>query len=107
MNTKIHSEQIQQITIPSNNIMAIKISTVACTLILINIYNNNNHNESINTLANEWESNEDVWLRSPTTKLIALGNFNRHHCTWEAPHNNHLTSHNRLLNPLLDLIVNM
>ena len=39
VNTKIYSEQIQQITIPSNDITAIKISTAARTLILINIYN--------------------------------------------------------------------
>ena len=107
VNTKIHSSQIQQITILSSDITAIKISTNAQSLLLINIYNDNTRNDSIDTLANEWESNEAEWMRGPVTKLIVLGDFNRHHSTWEAPHNNHLTSHDRLLNPLLDLIVNM
>ena len=107
VNTKIHSSQIQQIPILSSDITAVKITTDAHTLILVNVYNDNNHNQSIDTLANEWESHEDAWLRNPSTELIVLGNFNRHHSTWEAPHNDHLTSHDRLLNPLLDLIVNM
>src|SRR5258706_6348985 len=87
--------------------MAIKIMTNACTLLLINIYNDNGHNQSIDTIANEWETHEDEWTLNPMTKIIVLGNFNRHHRTWEATHNDHLMSQDRLLNPLLDLIVNM
>ncbi len=51
--------------------------------------------------------NEELWTHGPTTEIIILGDFNRHHSTWEAMHNNHLTSPDRLLNLLLDLVVNM
>ena len=87
--------------------MAIKITTNARTLLLVNIYNDNGHNQSIDTIANEWETHEDEWMLNPTTEIIVLGDFNRHHHTWEATHNDHLTSQDRLLNPLLDLIINM
>ncbi len=107
VNTNIQSSQVQQIKIQSSNITAVKITTNTCTLILFNIYNDNNHNHSINMLVDEWDVNEELWTRSPTTEIIILGDFNRHHSTWEAMHNNHLTSPDRLLNLLLDLVVNM
>ncbi len=44
VNTNIQSTQIQQIKIQSNNITAIKIMTNTCTLLLFNVYNDNNHN---------------------------------------------------------------
>ena len=58
-------------------------------------------------IVNEWETNKQVWTANPTTEILLLGDFNRHHSTWEARHNDHLTSTDQLLNPLLDLIVNM
>ena len=91
VNTNIQSTQIQQIKIPSNDITAIKITTNTRTL-LFNVYNHNNHNQSIDILANEWETKEDEWTHDPATEIIVLGDFNRHHSTWEAMHNDHLTS---------------
>lgn len=61
--------------------MAIKITTNTRTLILFNIYNHNNHNQSIDTLANEWDMNENAWTSDPATEIIVLGDFNRHHST--------------------------
>ena len=58
-------------------------------------------------LTNKWETKEDKWMHNPATEIIILGDFNWHHRTWEAMHNNHLMSPDRLLNPLLDLIVSM
>ena len=107
VNTNIQSSQVQQIKVPSSDITAITITTSTRTLVLFNIYNDNGHNQSIDTLANEWDTNEDEWTSAPATEIVILGDFNRHHSTWEAAHNNHLTSQDRLLNPLLDLIVNM
>ena len=107
VNTNIQSAQVQQIKIQSSDITAIKITTDARTLLLFNVYNDNGHKDTINTIANEWETHENEWKPNPATEMIILGDFNRHHRTWEAIHNDHLTSHDRLLNPLLDLIVNM
>jgi len=77
------------------------------TLLLFNVYIDNGNNQGIDALANEWETKENEWLQDPATEIVVLGDFNRHHSTWEAPHNNHLTSQDWLLNPLLDLVVNM
>jgi hypothetical protein len=91
----------------SSDITTIKISTNTRSLIIINIYNNNTHNLTINTLAKEWEMNERTWQNPSPTEIIILGNFNCHHSTWESSANSHLTSPDRLLNPLFDLVVNM
>lgn len=65
------------------------------------------NNHAIETIANEWETHERTWTMRPSTKVVVLGDFNCHHSTWESRLNAHLTSTDQLLNPLLNLIVNM
>jgi len=67
----------------------------------------NDKNDSITTLSDAWEVQENEFKPTLTTELILLGDFNRHHPTWEGNANSHLTSPDRLLNLLLELIVNM
>ena len=107
INTKIPSESVTQIPIESNDITAIQIQTPHHTLTVINIYNANNNNDTINTLSDTWEERENEFMPTPRTELILLGDFNRHHSMWEDLANEHLTSSDRLLNPLLELIINM
>jgi ribonuclease HI len=107
ISTNIDSSQIQQINIQSSDITAVQINANARSLLLFNVYNDNTNNHAIETIANEWETHEQVWTAKPTTEILLLGDFNRHHSTWEARHNDHLTSPDHLLNPLLDLIVNL
>jgi hypothetical protein len=71
------------------------------------MYNDTDKNNTIDTLANAWAEHENKWLANQNMEIIILGDFNCHHSTWEARTNSHLTSLDRLLNPLLDLIVNM
>jgi hypothetical protein len=106
-NTNIASSQIQQISLQCSDITAIRITTPTRSLLLFNIYNDNTNNDTINTLANEWELRENEWSTLPATEILVLGDFNRHHSTWETRRNAHLSSPDCLLNPLLDLIVNM
>ena len=107
VNMKFPSESVTQILIDSNNITAIRIHTQHHTLTIINIYNANDKNNSITTLSDAWEAQENEFKPTLTTELILLGDFNRHHPTWEGNANGHLTSPDRLLNPLLELIINM
>ena len=108
INTRIDSSQIQQINIQNSDITAAKISTNDRAIIIINIYNDINHNGNIDAIAEEWANNENNWAPDDgSIELIIMGDFNRHHSTWESNTNNHLKSPDRLLNPLLDLIVNM
>ena len=107
INTKIPSESITQIPINSNDITAIKIQTQHHTLTIINIYNMNDKNDTITILSDAWEARENEFIPTANTELILLGDFNRHHPMWEGYANEHLTSPNRLLSPLLDLIINM
>ena len=108
INKKIDSSQIQQIDIPSSDITAVKITTENHTLILINLYNNIHHNHNIETIANTWNTHENNWTRgNGQAEIVLLGDFNRHHSIWEPSKNDHLKSPDQLLNPLLELIVNM
>ncbi len=56
-------------------------------------------------MGNKWRQ-VDVWSHHGSHCTGRLQPAS-HISTWEAMHNNHLTNPNRLLNPLLDLIVNM
>jgi hypothetical protein len=87
--------------------MAVRIHTQHHTLTIINVYNANENNNTISSLSDAWEKHKLDFLPMPSTKLILLGDFNRHHPTWEGNENAHLTSPDRLLNPLLELIINM
>jgi hypothetical protein len=107
VNTKFPSESVTQIPIKSNDITAVRIRTQHHTLTIINIYNANEHNNTLSTLSNAWETRETDFIPTTLTEMILLGDFNRHHPTWEGNMNEHLTSPNRLLNPLLKLIINM
>ena len=107
VNMKIPTESITQIPIDLNDITAIKIQTQHHTLTIINIYNANENNDTITILNDTWEAQENEFIPNTNTELILLGDFNRHHPMWEGNANEHLTSSNRLLNPLLDLIINM
>ena len=107
VNTKIPSESIVQIRIESSDITAITMRTSERPLTIINIYNANEHNDTIDTISEQWEQHERTFRPGPSTEILLLGDFNRHHPTWEPANNAHLTSPDRLLNPLLDLIINM
>ena len=107
VNTNIPTESITQIPIDSNDITAIKINTKHKTLTIINVYIANNNNDAITALQDAWETRETEFMPTTNTELLLLGDFNRHHPTWEGISNAHLTSPDRLLNPLLDLIINM
>ena len=107
INTNIPSGQVSQIVVQSSDVTAMRIETTSRPLILINIYNDNTHSRSIDAISNEWTTHEGTWLSNPDTELLILGDFNWHHSTWEVCNNAHLTSQDRLLTPLLDLVVNM
>ena len=107
VNTNIHSKQVSQIGIQSTDVTAIQIHTNSRMVILINVYNDNTHSHAIDAISREWETHKNTWLANPSTEFIVLGDFNRHHSTWEDCRNAHLTSQDHLLNPLLDLVVNM
>ena len=84
ISTNIDSSQIQQINIQSSDITAVQINANSRSLLLFNVYNDNTNNHAIETLANEWEAHEQVWSANPATEILLLGDFNRHHSTWEA-----------------------
>ena len=108
INKKIDSPQIQQINIPSSDITAIKISTRNRSLIVINLYNNINLNLNIAAIADMWNTHGNGWTSgNDPTEVILLGDFNHHHSMWEPSKNDNLKSLDCLLNPLLELIINM
>jgi hypothetical protein len=83
------------------------------TIRIINIYNDCEHSQTIETLK-QWYENTRVASHPPTpdlphdgpTHAIWLGDFNRHHPLWEEERNHHLFTNeaDALTQPLLDMI---
>jgi hypothetical protein len=93
INKKIDLSQIQQIGIPSSNVTAVKVTTGNHSLIVINLYNDINHNCNIKSITEAWNSHENSWTAgNGQTEVILLGDFNQHHSMWEPSANNHLKS---------------
>ena len=93
INKKIDSSQIQQINIPSSDITAVKITTDNHSLIIINLYNDINHNLNIETIADTWNTHKNNWTAgNAQTEIVLLGDFNHHHSIWEPNTNDHLKS---------------
>ena len=103
INTKIPTNLYEQIQFKTADVTGIMIRIGERELILINIYNDCNNNDSIDAVR-EFLSNKfpDEFVPN-NTHIIVCGDFNRHHPWWESEENGHLTSAEHMIQPLLDL----
>jgi ribonuclease HI len=100
INTNITTDSYTQLDIPSADITAVKFVGAHGNLMLYNIYNDCNHNDSLTVLNHSLLDNPPT----PADHMLWLGDFNRHHPLWESENNRHLNSSENELQPLLDLI---
>ena len=107
INSKIQSEHIEQLHIASSDITAIKISAPNHSLTIFNIYNDCNHSRTITVLHDYITRNRPSLTPTETDHFVICGDFNRHHPMWEEQRNAHLNSRQELINPLLDMIVDL
>jgi len=104
VNTNLSTEHYEQIQFQSPDITGIRIKTEGCSLTLLNVYVDCNHNTAI------VEITEYLTRLFPEDHIpddhhvIVAGDFNRHHSWWEDENNAHLTTGETMIQPLLDLI---
>jgi endonuclease/exonuclease/phosphatase family metal-dependent hydrolase len=77
------TDKWKQIEINSSDVTAVKIENSWGSLTIYNIYNDCEHDRTINTLreaiGSAWNSSSD------RDHVIWLGDFNRHHPLWDSP----------------------
>lgn len=100
VNPALSTNDWEQIACPSSDITSIRVITTAGPVLIINVYNPCDSNRSlphVESLAR---------AAPPGDHIVLLGDFNRHHPTWDESRNSHLfTSTNlELAQPLLDLV---
>jgi ribonuclease HI/endonuclease/exonuclease/phosphatase family metal-dependent hydrolase len=88
--TKISSNAWTQIDVPCQDVVAVQILTTAGTLRVYNIYNDCEHDKSLDAL-------QEHLQRAPSTRglprpirYVWMGDFNRHSPVWDEERNHHL-----------------
>src|SRR5579863_7375642 len=98
----INTDNWEQINMPSGDITAAVIRGHNGSLLLYNIYNNGNSNNSLSTLMAAQSNNISTLANQPSTDpnclhMIWLRDFNRHHPVWDDPNDTHLFTDKALL----------
>lgn len=104
VNTNIPTNSYEQIQFDNADVTGVRIAQDTRTTILINVYNDCNHNKSIDSVGEFLEREFSDDHVPDDINLIIAGDFNRHHSWWEEDRNAHLTSSEVSLRPLLDLV---
>ena len=104
VNSNIPTNSYQQIQFNTADVTGITLKIGDRKIIIINVYNDCNNDEAIHAVS-EFLSNKypDAYIPNDT-HVIVCGDFNRHHSWWECEENDHLTSAEPLIRPLLNLI---
>ena len=90
MNSKLPTESWEQIDFPSGDVVVVKITGEWGQIVIFNIYNDCQHNRTINKLMTFYRTNcgmlpEGQGTETETKHAIWLGDFNRHHPAWDSP----------------------
>ena len=80
----------RQVPFPSRDVVIVQLRTSSGQCTLVNIYNDNNHDETIKVLEQFLSTNiRELWP-SEGDHMLWLGDFNCHHPLWDKDRNNHL-----------------
>ena len=87
--TRISTDQWTIIPIDSQDVTAIRLTSAAGALEIVNIYNDCTHSETIRAVDACMQAR---WRATLNKKVASLwvGDFNRHHPMWDEPRNQHL-----------------
>ena len=87
ISTTLKSDTWKQLDFPSCDVVAIQVKGEWGKLILFNVYNDCNNDETIRLLTNYHRENqtETAQTRNNVTHLLWVRDFNRHHPYWDNP----------------------
>jgi len=104
VNTNLSTDNYEQIQLPSTDVTGISFKTENCTLTILNVYNDCNHNAALETITDYMSQRFPDDHIPGDQHVIIAGDFNRHHSMWEGDNNAHLTTSDAMIQPLLNLI---
>ena len=83
VNTKISTNNWKSLHIPdSPDLSAIQLNDNYGKLTIINIYNDGDHDNTLNKLNQYMETHRNTINTCTTDRLLLAGDFNRHHPLW-------------------------
>ena len=106
INKRLLTSSWQQNKVDSQDIVLVTISTSVGRITILNIYNDGAHSRSMDTIQQTLADDASHARSIDPSKMIWLGNFNRHHPLWDEERNAHLFTANNLdaAQTLLDLL---
>ena len=96
----ILTEQWKQVDFPSGDVTIVQLGRNWGELMLFNIYNDCENNDTINQLETFTQTHTAAsgWNREDTKPVIWMGDFNQHHPHWDNPANTRLFTRKALDN---------
>lgn len=79
-----------QVAVDSLDVTAIVAHTPQSSYLIINVYNDCHHSDSLDTVRSLLQSRQQTRSPDQHEEVILLGDFNRHHPLWDEPRNHHL-----------------
>ena len=104
VNTNIPTNAYDQIHFNSPDVTGLRITQGTHKIMLINVYNDCGHNDSLDAVCNFLSHRYPDDHVPDDTHIVLAGDFNRHHSWWEEDRNAHLTSSEAALQPLMDIV---
>ncbi|OJT13952.1 hypothetical protein TRAPUB_9491 [Trametes pubescens] len=90
VNANISSNSWEPLAVPSPDITAIRMNTATYTVLIYNIYNAQDHDDTLHILSDDTRKRLATCPNRRQTFVVWLGDFNRHSPVWDAARNNHL-----------------
>lgn len=104
ININISSDSYDFLQLPHSDFTGIRFRGDFGSLSIINVYNEITTNDSLTALTNYFAAHELEARPTEDDHMVWLGDFNRHHESWEPNSNSHLFSSPERINPLLELL---
>ena len=100
ISSKLPTKSWEQVEFASGNVTIIKISGEWGQIVILNIYNDCHHNQTLHKLTKFHRDNKNLSMGSTSTSethhIMWLGDFNRHHLAWDNLNDNRLFTRNTL-----------
>lgn len=104
VSTNISTDCYEQIQFNNTDVTGIRIKTNTGPITVINVYNDCTHNAAIEEVTAYLTRTYPDDHIPDNEHIVMAGDFNRHHSWWEEERNEHLTSSEAMIQPLLDVI---
>ena len=96
INNSISTSICQPMPFPSHDVIAVHFAFPNNPFTLFSIYNDGEHDITVDTLSKFHEEHKAAIYPSPNAHVVWVGDFNRHHLYWDREEDHHLFTPNAL-----------